>query len=199
MRLAEIASANMTSLEHPRVDGRAAEDWIIKVVGKGQKKRDVPISVKLVNMIEEHHADWRALMPEDAARIEAFDLSPPLIAALEAPVRSGSRAITDDTAMAHDNGALSTNGLYRTLKTFFRQMARKERDPELQARILRFSTHWLRHTFAHEVLRENNGDEGLKLAQQLLGHASITTTAQYVEQDISAKVKAARKVNPLGD
>ncbi|WP_096670101.1 site-specific integrase [Polaromonas sp. AET17H-212] len=199
MRLAEISSANMNSLAHPRVDGRAADDWVITVVGKGKKKRAVPISVKLMNMIEEHHADWRALMPEDAARIAAFDLSPPLIAALEAPVRSGGRAITDDTAMAHDNGALSTNGLYRTLKTFFRQMARKERGPEMQARILRFSTHWLRHTYAHEVLRENNGDEGLKLAQQLLGHASITTTAEYVEQDISAQVKAARKVNPLGD
>lgn len=198
MRLAEIATSNLSSLVHPRVDGIVADDWVITVLGKGKKERDVPISVYLVSMIEEHHADWRALMPDEAARISAFDLSPPLVAALEAPVRSSGRAITDETAMAHDNCALSTNGLYRTLKTFFRQLARKERDPELQARILKFSTHWLRHTFAHEVLSENDGDDALKLAQQLLGHASINTTAEYVKQDQSALVKAARKVNPLG-
>lgn len=198
MRLAEIASSNLSSLAHPRVDGLVADDWVIAVLGKGKKERDVPISVYLVSMIEEHHADWRALMPEEAARISAFDMSPPLVAALEAPVRSSGRAITDETAMAHDNCALSTNGLYRTLKTFFRQLARKERDPEIQTRILRFSTHWLRHTFAHEVLSENDGDDALKLAQQLLGHASINTTAEYVKQDQSALVKAARKVNPLG-
>ncbi|ABE46912.1 site-specific integrase [Polaromonas sp. JS666] len=198
MRLAEIASTSLSSLAHPVVDGRPAEDWIVTVLGKGQKKREVPISEKLVNMIQEHHADWRALMKNDAARIAAFDRSPPLIAVLEAPVREGGRTITDETQLANDNSALSSNGLYRTLKTFFRQMARKERDADLQARILKFSTHWLRHTFAHEVLRENDSDEGLKLAQQLLGHASINTTAEYVKQDLSAKVKAARKVNPLG-
>ncbi|MFC6281163.1 phage integrase family protein [Polaromonas aquatica] len=198
MRLAEIASTGLNSLAHPVVDGRPADDWIITALGKGQKLREVPISEKLLNMIQAHHADWRALMKDDAARIAAFDSSPPLIAVLEAPVREGCRTITDRSLLANDNSALSSNGLYRTLKTFFRQMARKERDEKLKARILKFSTHWLRHTFAHEVLRENDSDEGLKLAQQLLGHASINTTAEYVKQDQSAKVKAARKVNPLG-
>ncbi|ABE47369.1 site-specific integrase [Polaromonas sp. JS666] len=198
MRLAEIASANLSSLGHPVVDGRPADDWVITVLGKGQKLRDVPISEKLLSMILEHHADWRTLMKGDEARIAAFDLCPPLVAVLEAPVRDGGRAVTDQTQLKNDNSALSANALYRTLKTFFRQMARKERDEKLKARILKFSTHWLRHTFAHEVLRENDGDEGLKLAQQLLGHASINTTAEYVRQDLSAKVKAARKVNPLG-
>lgn len=198
MRLAEIASANLSSLEHPVVDGRAAEDWVITVLGKGQKLRDVPISEKLLGMLMEHHADWHALMKRDDARIAAFHLCPPLVAVLEAPVRDGARAVTDKTQLKHDNSALSANALYRTLKTFFRQMARKERDEKRKARILQFSTHWLRHTFAHEVLRENDSGEGLKLAQQLLGHASINTTAEYVKQDQSAKVKAARKVNPLG-
>lgn len=198
MRLAEIASANLDSLKHPVVDGLPADDWVITVLGKGQKLRDVPISEKLLNMILEHHTDWHALMTGDDARISAFKVCPPLVAVLEAPVRNGGRAVTDKTQLKHDNSALSANALYRTLKTFFRQMARKERDEKLKARILQFSTHWLRHTFAHEVLRENDSGEGLKLAQQLLGHASINTTAEYVKQDQSAKVKAARKVNPLG-
>ena len=177
MRLAEIASSGLNSLAHPVVDGRLADDWVITTLGKGQKLRDVPISEKLRCMILEHHEDWRSLVKRDPERIAAFDCSPPLIAVLEAPVREGGRAITDRTLLANDNSALSSNGLYRTLKTFFRYMAKMERSPDHQARILKFSTHWLRHTFAHEVLRENDSDAGLKLAQQLLGHASINTTA----------------------
>lgn len=59
------------------------------------------------------------------------------------------------------------------------------------------STHWLRHTFAHAVLHENPSDSGLKLAQQLLGHSSITTTQEYVKQADSSKVAALLNVNPL--
>jgi integrase len=61
------------------------------------------------------------------------------------------------------------------------------------------STHWMRHTFALAVLLANPKDEGLKITQQLLGHASITTTAGYLQQDNGVKVEAVRGINPLGD
>ncbi len=65
-------------------------------------------------------------------------------------------------------------------------------------RRLDISTHWLRHTFAREVINESdNEDKGLVAAQQLLGHASIATTAIYVKQDASDKLRAVRKINPL--
>lgn len=199
MRLAEMSNTTIKSLRHPIVDGETAEDWLLDVVGKGSKVREVPISQRLRDYILEHHADWEQLMPHAAGRLKEFKNAPPLIAALEAPVRSTSREITDKTELANDNAGLSRGGIYRTLKTFFRQLAKGVKDDEDQKnRILEFSTHWLRHTFAHEVLRANSGDEGLKLTQQLLGHKSISTTAEYVKQDQSAKVKAARKVNPLG-
>ena len=59
-------------------------------------------------------------------------------------------------------------------------------------------THWLRHSFAHEALRCDNTDTGLKLTQQLLGHKNINTTAGYLQQNQSERVKAALKINPLG-
>lgn len=49
------------------------------------------------------------------------------------------------------------------------------------------------------MLRSNRSDESLKLTQQLLGHASISTTSSYLTQDEMAKVLAARKVNPIGE
>ena len=75
---------------------------------------------------------------------------------------------------------------------------RLDHERAMWQRRARISTHWLRHTFAKEVLRTNPSDTGLKLAQQLLGHASITTTAVYTKQDDTAKVKAARLVFPEG-
>lgn len=112
--------------------------------------------------------------------------------------KTNGREITDATVLANDNAALSANGIYRTMKTFFRFVQRLATDPVQKTRIAQFSPHWMRHTFAHEILASSPNDTGLKMAQELLGHASISTTAQYTKQDISAKVKAARKVNPLG-
>lgn len=78
------------------------------------------------------------------------------------------------------------------------EIKRLEQDAALAMRRMSFSTHWMRHTFAKEVLRHNPDGAGLKHAQQALGHASIATTGMYLKQDMSSMVKALRKVNPLG-
>ncbi len=222
LRVAEMSSATLESLKHPIVDGIVGADWIIEVTGKRQKIREIPISEGLYDLIKAHHADWLALMPFNASRIDHFRTSPPLIAALEAPVQRHttpmigrpalpfadegprapqarkSRNITNTTILANDNSALSVNGIYRTMKSFFRYVQRLSEDSQQRTRIAEFSPHWMRHTFAHAILDSSPNDTGLKNAQELLGHASISTTAQYTKQDISAKVKAARKINPLG-
>jgi site-specific recombinase XerD len=225
MRLAEISAANLLSLRHPRVDDKEADDWMIDVMGKGSKVREMPLQTEVLDLIKAHHADWKALlgasnemvrseasvaaMPHSAVdalpspsdvlvRLQQFERCPPLVAALYAPVGSEARCIESDSVMANDNSALSRSGIYKTLKGFFRQAAKMAETPERTARFTQVSTHWLRHTFAHEVLRANNGDDGLIMAQLLLGHASINTTAEYLKEDQSKKVKAARKVRPLG-
>lgn len=78
------------------------------------------------------------------------------------------------------------------------EIRRLEGDAEVAKRRLTFSTHWMRHTFAKEVVRRNPDGAGLNFAQKALGHASIATTGAYLKQDISDMVKALRKVNPLG-
>jgi site-specific recombinase XerD len=78
------------------------------------------------------------------------------------------------------------------------EIRRLDGDAKVAKRRLTFSTHWMRHTFAKEVVRRNPDGAGLNYAQKALGHASIATTGAYLKQDISAMVKALRKVNPLG-
>ena len=50
------------------------------------------------------------------------------------------------------------------------------------------SAHWLRHTFAHQVLAATDND--LAVVQQLLGHGTIQTTAIYVKANVERRTKA---------
>ena len=81
------------------------------------------------------------------------------------------------------------------LKTEIRRL---DVEASIAKRRMRFSTHWMRHTYAKEVLRTNPDGTGLVLAKNTLGHASLATTGAYLRQDMSSMVKALRKINPLG-
>jgi len=241
MRLEEMATTTLKGMRRAVVDGVEQEDeWVFSVTGKGKKVRDIPVSGRLIRMIQDHHADvqlqMKSSMGQESPRMQALRDRPPLICALRAPVGHTVELIDDTAQMANDNLALGRVGLYRTLKSFFASAARKplkvamreqvkvraalahakatnnqekltdlkSADAALAYRVMmwqrrsKVSTHWLRHTFALAVLKSNPDDAGLKMAQQLLGHASITTTAEYVKQDESSKVKAVMNIDPLG-
>lgn len=228
MRLNELATADLSCLRKALVDGKEHEDlFALEIVGKGGKARLVMIKTQVVSLIRRHHADVMAMLEavggsSAPARIAALKRRPPLICAIVSPPGSSSRGIDDESEMANDNLALSRSALYKTLKTFFKAATRGhikqieksllarsstrrhdlecELEQELQMwrRRASMSTHWLRHTFAHQVLRTNPSDQGLKLAQELLGHASIATTAEYLRQDEADRARAVERLPVLG-
>jgi site-specific recombinase XerD len=77
-------------------------------------------------------------------------------------------------------------------------LTRLRREQAVWMRRSQMTTHWMRHTFAMSVLRDNPNDQGLKMAQQLLGHASIATTQIYLKSDDTAKIRAIRNLKPFG-
>jgi site-specific recombinase XerD len=196
LRLSEIVSSSTADLRRDVVDGAPA--WILSVEGKGSKTREATLQDGVYAMVLAHQQDWRNLVGQaNAERFKGFEARPPLVAALHARAGdgTGTSAVNDRTELAHENGGLSRVGLYRTLKTFFKQLAKSLGEDGQHFNDV--STHWLRHTFAHHVLRTSPGDQGLKLAQQLLGHADISTTAEYLKQDNEELVRAGRRVDPL--
>lgn len=239
MRLEEMANASTRDLRPAVMDGVvSSEDWMLRVVGKGQRTREIPVRRELYDLVLEHHRDIQAVLersPDNAARLEQIRQRPPLIGAMAAPAGSVRSQIGADTELANDNLALSRAGIYAMLKRFVRQAVADgiragQREVRIREQLLKdiggsrdearllaasqalrqaredlsawerraaISTHWLRHTFATRLLRANRGDDGLKLAQQLLGHASIATTAEYVKQGEADKVRGVRRVVPV--
>lgn len=85
-------------------------------------------------------------------------------------------------------GGLSVRLVYRILNDFFKPCSNlaKVSVADDMATFKRASTHWLRHTFAHHLLKETDRD--LALVQAVLGHKSIATIAIYVKADLEARV-----------
>ena len=237
VRLEELAKARVADLVPVQPEaGAAPGEFLLQVLGKGKKVRRVLLSATVHQQMTEHHADVEALLAarhgHTSQQLLAFRIERPLVASLSPPP---SPAGVNATKRSQSQ-ALSAQGIYRTLKAFFRdgalrglrgtlaakaatakkqkdagagaraeeyaalslELRRLEHDEAMWRRRLQISTHWLRHTFAKEVLRVNPSDTGLKLAQQLLGHANITTTGLYIKQDDTEKIKAARLVFPGG-
>lgn len=158
-----------------------ADHPCFKIQGKGMRERIIPIRPTLLAALEAHYAD-RALLVQRGVLVACSRPQTPLVSILETPL--GSRA----DCIPPGAGALSGAGLYRVLKVFFHSVAMQTNDAQMRQDFERASCHWLRHTFAHEVLRASGQD--LPVAQQLLGHTSLATTGIYVKADLSSRLDA---------
>lgn len=159
----------------------------LRVIGKGGKERLLPLKPSVLQVLQRHLDDRRAL--EQQGVLPALDLSKtPLISVVARPVGPD---------LAKDNGGLSVAGIHRVIKALCERAAKGCADARLAAEFRAASAHWMRHTFAHAVLRASGGD--LPVTQQLLGHASIATTGIYVKADMSQRLKAVMALPVMFD
>lgn len=150
----------------------------LNVRGKGGQERILPLKPSVLAALEAHLADRVELVRQGVLAETPRELTP-LISILESVAQFG---------YVQGRGALSAAGLHRVLKGFFRTVAAACDHDELRADFRRASTHWLRHTFAHEVLKASGND--LPVTQQLLGHRNISTTGIYIKANVHQRVEA---------
>lgn len=140
---------------------------IVRVKGKGNKERIVPIGRKAIDALER----YRAQIPD-------------LVAPKQRPTLS-STALLAMMAIF-----LNSRGKRLTTRSVARLVAGYARDCGIP---LKTSPHALRHTFATHLL---DAGADLRAIQELLGHASLSTTQRYTHISLDHLMQVYDKAHP---
>ena len=192
LRLSEIVAAKVEDLlwvEYPSdsVDDEPLEGYMLRVVGKGQRVREVPVPHEVITEVKAYLANRGIANASVLGDAQAFLLGKASDAANRAPSfrRPGK---SEDPG----NGIAATT-LYDQLKAFFARCSmrlQEEGDTKGAARLAKASTHWLRHTHASHAIA---GGMPIEVAQQNLGHASLATTTVYVRTEERRRMRAVNR------
>jgi len=189
LRLSEVVAATVDDLqwvEYPAdaSDDQAMEGWMLRVIGKGQKEREVPVPFDVAGELAKY-MESRGLDadPEDIGNQGAFLLGKASDAAVRAPGLSNGQVLDPRQGIA-------ATTFYDQIKAFFADCAsvlRGQGDAKGAARFQQASTHWMRHSHASHAIASGMP---IEIAQQNLGHASLATTTVYVTTEKRRRMKA---------
>ncbi len=192
LRLSEAVRAKVKDLrfvEYRRDKGQedGPKGWELTVIGKGEKVREVVVPQMVMNLFKRYLLKRGLPDNLDDASLQDCYLLAPL-------------SIRDERKhklpVVFENGqtaGLAENTLYSILKMFFQECGNElmKTKPKEGRHLLKASTHWLRHTHAsHHVA---NGLP-LEIVQQLLGHASLSTTTVYVTTEKARRMQAVQEI-----
>lgn len=173
LRLDEALSATLQDLEPMRINNQESGMLQLRVLGKGNRERIIPLREDVTSLISTHQRDFDASFD-----IEHFGASP----------RHLFLGFAGHGLKWHVTGrAWSKTSAHASLKKFFNACLMHPLSSQLDFDFREASAHWLRHTFAHNIL-EKSGD--LVLAQQLLGHQSLQSTQIYVKSNLEKRSEA---------
>lgn len=154
-RLSEITQATMGDV-YAEADNR----WWLDVVGKGSKRRRLPVPLPLLDAFRLYRAQY-GLLPQTTR-----DDSTPLVLATRGTALVG---VTDEAV------SKAIKGLFAEAAV----LAEGAGDQDAAVALRNASAHWLRHTM---LTTHANNDVSLKVLQDTAGHASISTTALYLHK-----------------
>ena len=192
LRLSEMVNAKVGDLEYQHYppdahNNEQVEGWIIKVVGKGQKLREVPVPNAVIESLQQYLSD-RGLVA-DLNHVD--NQSVHLIGKI-----SDLQSVAPWSKSAqHDydpKEGISGSMLYKQLKKLFKQCAENLPSAEWKTaeRFEAASTHWLRHTYGSHMTA-NKVDANI--LQHLLGHASLSTTGIYSTSEQKRRMQAVHR------
>ena len=142
---------------------------VVRVRGKGGKERLVPFNHSAADALKTMMQDARTMTPGAPARRSA---------------RPGPHARQRHALFLNQRGGRLTS---RSVDRVVRQAARAAAVPG------GLSPHALRHTFATHLLQAG---ADLRAIQELLGHASLSTTQRYTHLDIGRLMEVYRASHP---
>ena len=202
LRLSEVVAATAGDLRwvaYPAdaLDDQPLEGWMLRVIGKGQKEREVPVPIEVIGQLTRYLVS-RGLDPdpEDIGNQGASLLGKASDAAERAPGLNGKRKLSGRLEMSVQRDpreGIAATTFYDQTKAFFADCAavlREQGDAKGAERLARASTHWMRHSHASHAIAAGMP---IEIAQQNLGHASLATTTVYVTTEHKRRMKAVEK------
>jgi site-specific recombinase XerD len=199
LRREECFNARLSHLSEMKVDGR--KDYVLTVIGKGNKKRNVMVTAKVMTSVMEHVADRKVNGFRDDLNSKEGLENIPLISVLGRPVTtwsfdcenasdlSDAPIVSKAREFADKSGSLSPEGMQRIAKDFLGKCADTYEHQAEREQFFQASLHWLRHTFGTSM-----ADLGvdLRTIQRQMGHANINTTARYSKKDNQQMIRELR-------
>ncbi len=143
---------------------------VVRVRGKGRKERIVPFNQSAAEAMRRMLQDPSRAAERDAAGPERRERT-----------RSGPRR--HPLFLNLRRGRLTTRSVDRIVRRYVRQAAIGGG----------LSPHALRHTFATHLLQAG---ADLRVIQELLGHANLSTTQRYTHLDVKGMLEVYRRTHP---
>ena len=194
LRRSELVSVKAGDLTRETIAGRNV--WMLKVLGKGSRLREVLVPDHAVEAIESHQKDRieLGLTPYTSPTISpAVRDKIPLIS----PIQARTARKDQPGAKLLESSALDHVALYQSLKRLFAEIAKtiQVKDPHAAYRLRKVSTHYLRHTFGKASV-----ERGVEITaiQSALGHSSLQTTTVYTAPSREHMVRELLKLEHGG-
>lgn len=182
LRISEIAAARRDHLEFIEADTSTGSGggWILHVVGKRSKAREVPMPDALIAHLQSYLAHRGLLLPPSPSL--AVPPGTFLVGGYMSKLRG--KQVGD--------GVLPQT-IHRALKELFSMAitSRTFKDPKAGDKLRRATTHWLRHSAATRAVA---AQVPLDVVASTLGHSSLTTTSRYVRAERVRKLAEMQKL-----
>lgn len=190
LRLSEAVAAQLKHLafqSYPVPGGQPVEVWELTVLGKGTKKRFVPVAPDVVDELRAYLAARGVPADLPAPGSDVHLLGKAVDVAARAPWSPAARQPVDREA------GIGAATLYDQMKGFFRDCAAAMHivDPASARRFEAASAHWLRHTHGSHAVAAG---VDLKVVQENLGHASVATTTAYTTSEERRRAQETAKL-----
>jgi integrase len=163
LRASEVLAGRRSDMRRTRAG------WLIGVVGKGRKARDVSVPSPAVAALQAY------LRHRGIADLDSCPCETPLLGSAE--------------------GETSTSGsaVHKSFTRFVQRALRAAQlPPDERAQAARATQHWLRHTYATRWA-EAGGPQDVLMAE--MGHSSPTTTAGYYTAQLERRQAAVEKIS----
>jgi hypothetical protein len=192
-RLSEVVVAatvdDLQWVEHQvdASDDQQLEGWLLRVIGMGQKEREMPLQADVSGELARYLVSWGLdADPKDIANQGAFLLGKASDAA-ERALGLGTGQVIDPRQ------EIAATTCCDQIKQFFEGCAgvlRGQGDAKGVDRYKEVSTHWMRRSYASHAIASGLS---IEIAQQQLGHVSLVTTTAYVTIDKRRRMKAVAR------